>query len=79
MPIYEYRCRKCGHLFEQLIRSDGDRPETCPQCGAPKPEKQFSTFSAAAGTASGGGFPACPPGGCDAGECSGGACPFSGN
>jgi putative FmdB family regulatory protein len=30
MPIFEYRCRGCGHAFEQLVRT-GDVPE-CPAC-----------------------------------------------
>lgn len=32
MPIYEYQCEKCGHLFE-LIQKFSDRPKTkCPKC-----------------------------------------------
>ncbi|HDH57406.1 MAG TPA: zinc ribbon domain-containing protein [Bacteroidetes bacterium] len=35
MPIYEYRCPSCGHLFE-LLRSFADKDEVvCPQCGEP--------------------------------------------
>ncbi len=33
MPIYEYRCRKCGHQFEK-IRKFSDPPlKKCPECG----------------------------------------------
>ena len=33
MPLYEYECDACGHLFE-LIQRFADPPiETCPQCG----------------------------------------------
>jgi putative FmdB family regulatory protein len=34
MPIYEFRCKKCGHLFEKLVRVD--QGAECPACqGAP--------------------------------------------
>jgi putative FmdB family regulatory protein len=32
MPIYEYRCNACGHLFE-VIQKFADAPlDTCPKC-----------------------------------------------
>ena len=35
MPIYEYRCDSCGHIFE-LIQRFSDKPlETCNVCGGP--------------------------------------------
>ncbi len=35
MPIYEYKCEKCGHAFEAK-QSIKDVPmEKCPKCGAP--------------------------------------------
>ncbi len=30
MPIYEYKCRTCGHPFEELVRL-GETPN-CPSC-----------------------------------------------
>ncbi|HEX31008.1 MAG: hypothetical protein DRQ02_12205 [Candidatus Latescibacterota bacterium] len=40
MPIYEYRCQKCGTKFE-LLQKVGATGEdlVCPKCGAPKPVK----------------------------------------
>lgn len=33
MPIYEYRCEKCGHQLE-VIQKMSDAPLTdCPECG----------------------------------------------
>ena len=33
MPLYEYKCKKCGHRFER-IQSFSDPPvRTCPVCG----------------------------------------------
>jgi putative FmdB family regulatory protein len=40
MPIYDYRCSKCGHSFEQLVKPDEKPP--CPKCGAKKAERLFS-------------------------------------
>jgi putative FmdB family regulatory protein len=33
MPLYEYKCKKCGHRFEK-IRKFSDAPlKKCPECG----------------------------------------------
>ena len=45
MPIYEYRCQKCGEKFEKLVRSSTDQTElTCPNCGSNQTEKLMSVF-----------------------------------
>lgn len=31
MPLYDFRCRSCEHIFEALVR--GDRVSPCPSCG----------------------------------------------
>ena len=31
MPLYEYKCDKCGHSFEKLV-FQGDKEVRCPQC-----------------------------------------------
>jgi len=34
MPIYEYKCKKCGHRFEKIHQSFSDaRVKKCPECG----------------------------------------------
>jgi putative FmdB family regulatory protein len=73
MPIYEYKCAKCGHLFEYLADNISDQAAKCPKCGAKKPVRQLSLFSAAEGARSGGG---CSSGSCPTGSCSTGSCPF---
>ena len=68
MPIYEFVCMKCESHFEELLRLDDPEP-SCPDCGAEKVAKQFSTF-ASHGTAeqpSFGGFSG--GGGCCGGSC----------
>jgi len=43
MPIYEYKCRKCGELFEQFVSGDKtDADVKCPKCGAKNPERRIS-------------------------------------
>ena len=68
MPIYEYACRACGKTFEHLHRRMDEPAPACPSCGAKKPAKQFSSFSAKIGA----GKPVMPPcamgGGCS-GKC----------
>lgn len=32
MPIYEYRCQKCGHQLEKLQRIGAEPLLDCPEC-----------------------------------------------
>ncbi len=41
MPLYEFKCRACGHRFEDLVKV-GETPE-CPKCHDAGPERLFST------------------------------------
>jgi len=43
MPLFDFRCRACGHLFEALVRT-GHAP-ACPSCQSQDLEKQPSTFA----------------------------------
>jgi len=46
MPIYEFKCKKCGNTFESLcFRSTGEDKGPCPSCGSEESEKLLSTFS----------------------------------
>lgn len=33
MPTYEYKCDKCGHLFEQMQGITSKSLRKCPNCG----------------------------------------------
>jgi len=44
MPIYEYRCRDCGHEFEYLLR--GSEKPSCPSCGKARLAKKLSVPAA---------------------------------
>jgi len=43
MPIYEYKCDECGHVFEELIFHETEKLE-CPKCSG-KVHKLMSSFS----------------------------------
>jgi len=32
MPCFDYKCKKCGHEFEQLLASHKSEPLPCPKC-----------------------------------------------
>lgn len=43
MPIYEFRCLKCGEKVEILFRSSSDKVEMkCAACGSPNLERMMS-------------------------------------
>lgn len=35
MPIYEYCCQDCQHVFEEWQKDFKEREMTCPVCGSP--------------------------------------------
>lgn len=79
MPIYEYRCGKCGHLNEALRpMAAADDPLACESCGSSRTGRVQSVFSAQAAASGGsrGGDMPLPMGGC--GSCCGrpDACPY---
>ena len=56
MPMYEYRCQKCGKRFEMLRRmQDADRDLKCPECRSEEVERLLSTFAAGGCTSNGAG------------------------
>jgi putative FmdB family regulatory protein len=56
MPLYEYRCQKCGKSFEMLRRmQDADRETECPECRSSEVERLLSAFSTGGCSTSGSG------------------------
>jgi putative FmdB family regulatory protein len=46
MPIYEYRCRKCGKRFSVLTLRVSERPEPeCKHCGSRAADRLMSRFA----------------------------------
>jgi putative FmdB family regulatory protein len=33
VPLYEYRCKKCQHVFEKIQQFSDPPVKKCPQCG----------------------------------------------
>ncbi|MDD3581815.1 MAG: zinc ribbon domain-containing protein [Desulfobacca sp.] len=70
MPIFEYRCRDCGKVFEQLVFGSDPTVE-CPECHQSNVEKLMSACAAKVGfkfTSASGGGGSCA--GCTATSCS---------
>jgi putative FmdB family regulatory protein len=44
MPLYDFKCKKCGHRFEELARV-ADAVD-CPKCKAKNAERLFSMSAA---------------------------------
>ncbi len=49
MPIYEFMCPKCGHVFETLVAMGRENETTCPKCGAAEVKKMLSSFGIGGG------------------------------
>ncbi len=44
MPLYGYDCNACGHQFEKLVRSSGEKP-SCPSCESEDLKRQLSLIA----------------------------------
>jgi putative FmdB family regulatory protein len=45
VPLYEYRCKKCGHAFEQIQKFSDPLVTDCPQCKAKGTVEQLMSRS----------------------------------
>ncbi|MCL4562409.1 MAG: zinc ribbon domain-containing protein [Chloroflexi bacterium] len=53
MPLYEYRCSQCGHIFEKMVRfSEANIPPECPICNSRLTQKQITSFATSGGSLS---------------------------
>ena len=67
MPIYEYRCRGCGHDFEKYVHGPTTKV-ACPTCTSGDISRKLSVF----GLKSDGSLMPSPSGGGGGGGCCGG-------
>lgn len=65
MPVFEYKCSKCGHVTEVLERPNTTEKHSCEECGSRQMEKLLSAFGVGKGKSS------------SAGSCPTGTCPLS--
>ena len=42
MPIYEYACQSCEHVFDALQKMNAEPLQDCPECGEPTLKKLLS-------------------------------------
>jgi putative FmdB family regulatory protein len=69
MPLYEFSCSSCGHVFEELIFRQSEIEELeCPKCGVQQVNKLMSSFSAGSAQRSAGSTAASSGGGCGPGS-----------
>jgi putative FmdB family regulatory protein len=51
MPLYDFKCPKCKHLFEKLVSlADFNNPVPCEKCNKAIAVRQMSTGIAGGGT-----------------------------
>jgi putative FmdB family regulatory protein len=63
MPIYDYRCARCKHLFEKLILAKTETV-SCPECASREVERQVSAFHSPGLRAAGASECGCTPATC---------------
>jgi putative FmdB family regulatory protein len=42
VPLYEYKCEKCGHKFEKIEKYSAPETRKCPECGS-KAKREISS------------------------------------
>ncbi len=45
MPMFEFKCKTCGEIFEELVSSSKTGSVECEKCGSKDTEKLMSTFA----------------------------------
>ena len=46
MPIYEYKCSRCGEVSEVFFKTQSRKDVLCSHCGSAQVEKMFSVPAA---------------------------------
>jgi putative FmdB family regulatory protein len=50
MPLYEYKCSKCGEKFEKLTSFANSHEMECPKCGSKETQKLIGSFATMGGS-----------------------------
>ena len=69
MPIFEYKCRRCGHVTSFLEKPGTKGPHKCEQCGSSETDKTLSVFAAQTGASSDSGSRCASAATCPSGTC----------
>ena len=70
MPIYEFKCLECEHIFELLLINSGDNLEMkCPKCNCESVERVMSTTHYSVGVSGAGVAPKAQTRSCSSGSC----------
>ena len=77
MPIFEYKCNKCGHTLEFLEKTWTPQKHTCDKCNSSDVQKLLSGFAVGHSKSTGQACETCPSGPCPTDFCQGGSCPNS--
>lgn len=43
MPIFEYKCKACGNVFDELVRKPDDEPSFCKYCASCEIERTVTS------------------------------------
>jgi len=63
MPIYTYKCKNCGQIFDFLKLKKSEKAK-CKKCGSTNLEKQFAAFGVRMNDSSSTSGSSCPTGTC---------------
>ena len=67
MPLFEFKCRECGTMFEKIVPSSTTKV-ACKKCSSPKVEKLLSVFAVGGSSHSAASVESGPCGSCGAAE-----------
>jgi putative FmdB family regulatory protein len=64
MPIFEYKCKKCGHITEFLEGAGSNPKHVCEECKSSDVQKLLSSFAAGSSSSKSANGGSCPTGTC---------------
>ena len=56
MRIFDFKCMKCNHIFEEYVDNHDSAPEVCPSCKQTDPQMFTKKLSASSFKLNGDGF-----------------------
>ncbi|MFC1781196.1 FmdB family zinc ribbon protein [Planctomycetota bacterium] len=79
MPIFEYKCNKCGEVTEFLEKTAVRRKHICSKCNSKDLQKLLSGFAVGQSKSTNQICESCPDGECLTGGCGDEICPYNVN